>query len=150
MFGDDRLPERFWGKVSVEPNTGCWLWTATCSGGYGRYSLAGEMKNAHRVAYQALVGPIPKTLHMDHLCRVRSCCNPEHLEPVSPGENIRRGDTGKLLADKTHCPQGHPYSGDNLFYDAGARKCRTCARARCRGYSPRRRKTEQGGVECPS
>ena len=67
-------------------------------------------------------GVLPATMQLDHLCRERACCNPAHLEPVTQAENIRRGE-----AVKTHCPQGHPYEGDNLYIDSrGKRRCKTC------------------------
>lgn len=137
-FLDPRLPERFWSKVSPEPNSGCWLWAASGSHGYGRFPFLksewlekrGEL--AHRHAYKALVGPIPDGLELDHLCRVRCCVNPAHLEPVSHAENVRRGNSGSNTRSKTHCPQGHPYEGDNLRIGKNgkylARYCIACTR----------------------
>jgi len=92
----DELPDRFWDKVQAEPNTGCWLWDAnTTRGGYGHFKVSGRMVYAHRLAYEKLVGPIPDGLSLDHLCRVPGCVNPDHLEPVTHAENVRRGDSGK-------------------------------------------------------
>src|ERR1019366_4519713 len=83
--------ERFLKFVLPEPNTGCWLWTGGLNrGGYGQF-MTPPCTVAHRVAYELFVGPIPEGLQLDHLCRVRSCVNPQHLEPVSQQENIRRG-----------------------------------------------------------
>ena len=98
------------------------------------------MALAHRVAYELQVGPIPVGLQLDHLCRVRSCVNPAHLEPVTSAENTRRG----LRAMKTHCPQGHPYAGENLLIrPTGQRRCRTCHLAGKRaGYLKRIKKAE--------
>lgn len=92
MFGDSRLPDRFWSKVRVDPASGCWVWTGGQSGnGYGRFALGHrEMRTAHRFSYEALVGPIAVGLQIDHLCRVTLCTNPGHLEAVTPGENTRR------------------------------------------------------------
>lgn len=75
----------------------CWLWTGyVAAGGYGEFHLAGRTRKAHRVAYELLVGPVPEGLDLDHLCRVRRCVNPEHLEPVTRQENLRRSpDVGK-------------------------------------------------------
>jgi hypothetical protein len=129
-----------WQHVSPCPNTGCWWWTAALSEtGYGNASVAGRFIPAHRVVYQLVRGEIPRGLHLDHLCRNRGCVNPFHLEPVSVGENSRRGDTGSYLAKinnaKTQCPRGHPYSGDNLFVTrAGKRLCRTCKRMNERAH----------------
>ena len=139
-FGDARLPERFWSKVDVD-ETGCWLWSAvTNPDGYGMYWLAGRMRGAHRVAYASLVRPLPDwspgALVIDHLCRVRRCVNPAHLELVSSRTNTLRGET--LAAEqvtRTHCPFGHPLEPGNLVAaDArrGGRTCLTCSRRRAR------------------
>jgi hypothetical protein len=134
-FGDPRLPDRFWSKVAPCPMTGCWLWTGSISkGGYAFFGMKDTVCYAHRVSYQSLVGVIPAKFHIDHLCRVRCCVNPAHLEPVTHAENLRRGDN--VQSKKTHCPKGHPYSGDNLimrkFPDGVVgvnRLCRACISA---------------------
>lgn len=125
-FGDDRLPQRFWSKVRAVPS-GCWVWTGARSEGYGRFSHNGVVQPAHRVTYLTLVGPIAAGLHIDHLCRNRSCVNPEHLEPVTPRENVLRGiGPSAQHAMKTHCPAGHPYSAANTYLYRGMRMCRAC------------------------
>lgn len=112
----------------------CWEWTGWKNpAGYGRTKVLGSqrMLYPHRVAYEHFKGPIPDGMHIDHLCRNRSCCNPDHLEAVTPGENIRRGETGAHHRNKTHCIRGHAYEGDNLYVTRdGARKCRACNRLR--------------------
>lgn len=122
--------------VSPEPNSGCWLWMGTaCPLGYGRLgfydkSISKTRKTlAHRLAYQLIVGDIPEGLELDHKCRVPSCVNPQHLEPVTHRENLRRGVqiAGSLQKAKTHCPQGHEYSPQNTMNrKRGWRHCRTC------------------------
>lgn len=136
-FGDTRLPERFWAKVSPEPNSGCWLWAGSGNQiGYGRMRFEGRTQVVHRIAYKALVGPLPEhpEVDLDHLCRVRCCCNPDHVEPVTHAENIRRGQTGIVNRSKTHCRSGHEYTEANTYvYQAtGERQCRTCQRERSR------------------
>lgn len=119
--------------------SGCWLWTGTLTaGGYGQIRSRdfGTMY-AHRWAYEHFVGPIPAGLQIDHLCRVRRCVNPAHLEPVTARTNFLRGDgvltSGKWQRATTHCPHGHPYSGENLYatYD-GKRLCRICRKKTAR------------------
>lgn len=91
---------------------------------------------AHRVAYEATVGPIPKGLQVDHLCRNRLCVNPSHLEAVTPAENKRRGFSPPAInARKTHCIHGHELAGANVYYRKdrpGRRQCRECERIRKR------------------
>lgn len=110
---------------------GCWVWTAGFHrDGYGQFKSGGRTVPAHRAAYELLVGEVPDGLVLDHLCRNRACVNPRHLEPVTNRENVLRGETfvAENLA-KTHCPNGHPYSGENLaFTPDGRRRCRACAR----------------------
>lgn len=83
-------------ETRVTVTTDCWLWTGTMSRtGYGRVSIGGREIGAHRAVYEALVGPVPDGMQLDHLCRVTQCVNPDHLEPVTIGENIRRGHSAR-------------------------------------------------------
>ena len=120
--------ERFYKKVQMEPNSGCWLWDGHYNRkGYGCFQVGKQNRSAHRVSYELHIGSIPEGLQLDHLCRVRCCVNPDHLEPVTNRENCLRGNVGKYQLDKKHCPQGHPYSGDNLIVRPdGRRRCRAC------------------------
>lgn len=126
--------ERFWSKVDFEGPGGCWLWTGFRNrDGYSRFSINNRQQQAHRLSYEQMVGPIPEGLQIDHLCRVRHCVNPDHLEPVTGAENVFRGDHWQRR--KTHCPQGHPYSGANLAIGVRGdgrtfRMCRECRRLR--------------------
>ena len=119
-------------------DSGCWLWSGAVlrgdrpsAGGYGIASIGGRTSLLHRAMYEHTVGPIPPGLTLDHLCRVRSCVNPDHLEPVTRKENTLRGEgVTAVHARKTQCPQGHPYADGNLYVDpTGRRHCRTCMRA---------------------
>ena len=112
----------------------CWQWNAFIDAyGYGRFSVGGRMRLAHRAAYEGLVGPIPAGLDIDHLCRNRACVNPDHLEPVTRSENLSRSPLMARGQDKTHCPLGHGYTPENTrITTQGARACRTCERARNR------------------
>src|SRR5690606_1755711 len=138
----DILPARFWSKVEVNPDTGCWEWRAAKNPkGYGQFYWEGAMRLPHKVAYTAMVGPVNTGESIDHLCRVRHCCNPEHLESVAHLINVRRG---RGPGSRTHCPQGHPYSGENLHIQSnGARRCLTCRRAHSRAYQQRLLENEQ-------
>jgi len=77
---------------TIDEVTGCWHWGGLVgTHGYGIIRTPSGWRLAHRVYYERFVGPIPDGLQVDHLCRVRDCVNPEHLEPVTQAENIRRG-----------------------------------------------------------
>lgn len=125
----DELPHGVARRVEVDDN-GCWLWTGSVvHNGYGQVAWNEATWRVHRLAYTILVGPIPEGLDLDHLCRVRRCCNPAHLEAVTRRENLLRGDT--LMARQvaaTHCPQGHPYDEANTYLSRGRRYCRECKR----------------------
>ncbi len=125
------------GRVEADMN-GCWLWPGGRStSGYGMMFPAGRCSMAHRVSYEAFVAPIPDGLQIDHLCRVRLCVNPWHLEPVTARENTLRGDTVPARnAQKTHCLYGHVYDEENTCHGKGlyqGRSCRTCRRAQYHG-----------------
>jgi hypothetical protein len=100
---------------------------------------------AHVFAYEQSTGrPIPSGLHLDHLCRTPLCVNPHHLEAVTPGENIRRGNSPSAIAARTGiCPQGHPLTGDNVTIVRPAprlkRRCKTCHRTRQARYDAARK-----------
>lgn len=137
------LRERLLAKAIINWETGCWEWSAhRQSNGYGKIREAGQGSKklfVHRVSYEMFVGPIPAGFQIDHLCRVRHCLNPAHLEAVTPRVNTLRGETITAVnAAKTHCPQGHEYTPENTYMAAdGKRSCRGCwpamkARAKAR------------------
>lgn len=136
---EDRLFEK------INKTDTCWLWTGYIKPtGYGAIKgpwPSTKNMHAHRATYELLVGPIPEGLVIDHLCRVRSCVNPEHLEPVTTWENLMRGETvyARNLA-KTHCPQGHELTPDNCVKrpNKRGRDCKTCHRDRERVARRRR------------
>lgn len=142
-FASIPFEERFWPKV--DKTESCWLWTANIRNGYGMsQSRDNTVRMAHRLAYEELVGEIPKGKELDHLCHTwdksclggyecphRRCVNPDHLEPVTHLVNGRRGRAGVVSAArqraKTHCKFGHPFDEKNTKYtSAGARVCRRC------------------------
>lgn len=132
----DRHIKRDGPAPEQRPDLGpCWLWTGSVSGGdnrgdgYGRFLVDGRFVAVHRWAYEQWVGPVPDGRELDHLCRVRRCCNPAHLEPVTRRENLVRGNTvvARQLA-RTHCAQGHPLDAENTYdYGDGKRRCRKCS-----------------------
>lgn len=135
--------ERFWSKV--DKGQECWLWTASVTGaGYGQFYIAPTMRGSHRISYEWLVGPIPLGLDLDHLCRIRHCVNPGHLEPVTRSENNQRGLLSALRVPKTHCPGGHPYDGGNTYVNTlGRSVCRECKRTRSREWMRAKRASEK-------
>jgi hypothetical protein len=127
--------ERFNSKYIPVTESGCWLWTdGVDPKGYGRFQLNNNSQYAHRVSWELLRGTIPPPLTIDHLCRVRCCVNPDHMEVVTGPENSKRGKPGKKGAwqlVKTHCPQGHPYDEENtcIRFVSGRyikRSCKAC------------------------
>lgn len=128
--------DRFLSNVEASAD-GCWLWTASVKDtGYAQFRVDGALVLGHRFAFEYFVGRIPEGLTLDHLCRVRRCVNPTHLEPVSVGVNTLRGDGPSARAARaTHCPHGHPYDEGNTCVSSGARYCRACAREKMRRRS---------------
>ena len=128
--------------LDKQPN-GCWLWTNSLS--HDGYAVAGR-RYVHREVYEAYRETIPKGLTLDHLCRVRNCCNPDHLEPVTLQENIARGRYNWRL-NLTHCKHGHEFTPENTYvYPKGGRnggpkrQCRACGViAHQRAYQKRKR-----------
>lgn len=138
-FGPRPKPtaKRFWPKVDIRGPDDCWPWNSSHTRrGYGIFSTSVDGKGhgtpAHRVAFQLSGGVIPPGHTVDHVkergCVLRDCCNPRHLEAVTHRVNILRGDgPAARNAQKTHCPNGHPY--DYVKPSAPThRRCRTCER----------------------
>lgn len=128
--------ERVLRRVRVTP-FGCWEFVGYVMRKPANYGRAqgddGRLWLTHRLVWTYLVGQIPDGLELDHLCRNKPCCNPEHLEPVTRSENIRRGPQGGITAEreraKTACPSGHPYDDVNTYWTPhGHRQCRACKR----------------------
>lgn len=135
------LAERFWVKVQPAAADECWIWQAARTHGYGRFWDGSRLQPAHRIAFEMLRGDIPPGLVLDHLCRTPPCVNPYHLDVVTRGENVRRGEAGANMRAKTHCPSGHPYDETNTrLSPSGARYCRTCRRLRTEAATRERRR----------
>lgn len=137
---------RLWAKIDTDgavsshrPDLGrCWLWTAQVEkDGYGRFRGPGSKKmRAHRAVYEAVIGRIRDGLTLDHLCRVRLCVRPSHMEPVTMGENVLRGTSPTAInARRAECVHGHPFDEQNTYwFPNGRRSCRACNRAAKRRY----------------
>jgi len=136
-FGSNRLKgkrlsiiDRFYSKLSGNPVTQCWEFNGNPDAdGYGYIRYRNFTYRIHRFSYLLFQGEIPKNHVVDHLCKNRKCCNPEHLEAVSHKENMVRGDTGRNNHQtlKTHCPKGHEYTDSNTYINPkGSRECRIC------------------------
>ena len=115
---------------------GCLLWTGHIQPtGYGQFHLDGRREYAHRASYRLFVGPIADGLEIDHLCRRRACVRPEHLEPVTPRENVIRAAKANWA---TGCVAGHAYTDATLYVRPdGRRACRVCQSERSRRYNAR-------------
>ena len=135
--------DRLMAKVTEDAG-GCWIFGGSTSrGGYGQIRTGGHLESTHRVTFEYFLGAIPEGLVLDHLCRVRDCCNPWHLEPVTQRINILRGD-GPLTAGiqnaayqraKTGCDNGHAFTETNTYITSqGNRQCRECKRLRMATY----------------
>ncbi len=123
-----RLEEKF---IPVT-ESGCWIWVgASVEAGYGVIRIDGKNRRAHRISYECYVGEIPEGLIIRHKCDVVSCINPDHLELGTQTDNVAdRDKRGRHGNNKiTHCPKGHPYSGDNLYMNGKRRCCVICSRA---------------------
>lgn len=128
-------------NIAAPDAAGCWRWGGYVNeSGYGVARIGGKSMPAHRAVYAALRGEVPQALDLDHLCRVRDCVNPDHLEPVTRRVNVLRGvGAGAQNARKTHCEKGHLLEGDNLVPWAKYRMCRECTRANDRSKARNRR-----------
>jgi len=120
-------------KIDISGPYGCWEWIgASQSNNYGRVWDGSKTVYAHRFVWTVFYGLIDEDLDIDHLCRNRRCVNPLHLEPVTRSENLKRGLVGENIAalqrEKTHCPAGHAYAGENLSRRNGRRYCKACKR----------------------
>lgn len=132
-----RLVER------MEIDDDCWLYTGNRnSDGYGHMSVDNQVQPVHRLAYEALVEPIPDGLVLDHLCRRTSCFNPDHLEPVTQQVNVLRGEgSPAAYAARTHCDNGHEFTAANTYQrrNGNGRHCRTCQREYMRAWRAARK-----------
>lgn len=127
--------QRFFAKV--EKTTSCWLWQAALDDdGYGVFRASNKTHRAHKWLWELVKGKVPEGLVLDHLCRVRNCVRPKHLEAVTQKVNCERADVGGRVWRKkiTHCPQGHEYTPENTYLQERGRTISRCCRA-CRNIA---------------
>lgn len=140
VFSAESL-NRFMSKV--RKTTTCWMWEGSLRGhGYGQFYLNGSMAAAHRISYQHFVGPIPIGLVLDHICRVRTCVNPEHLRTITNKENVLIGiGNSAVNKRKTHCKNGHAFDDKNTYFSGNLtwRRCKACDSANFIRRNNRRR-----------
>lgn len=121
-------------QKSVQDGNGCWVWQGNKTPqGYGWVSHRGRSFRAHRLSFELFRGeiPHPSQLVLDHLCRNRACCNPDHLECVTNRENLMRGNgVAAAGARQTHCAQGHSFETYGARRANGYRWCKECQRIR--------------------
>ena len=122
------------GRLVIDHH-GCWVWQgAKSSEGYGRVRIpGGGLAYTHRAMFESAKGPVPDGRQIDHLCRNRACCNPDHLEAVTPLVNVHRSTAAevnkRMREQRTHCRRGHLLDAENsYFYANGYRSCRECRR----------------------
>jgi len=121
---------RFWSKVEKGPE--CWTWRGNLLREYGQFSFRARKFRAHRVSMFLAHGPLPERMVVDHICRVKACVNPAHLRLVSMAQNSMENTSSFIaaLGDRTHCANGHEFTGRNLTSDRNKnkpyRRCRQC------------------------
>lgn len=147
------LLERLSPRTDFTAPNGCWVWLgAKSTAGYGQIRYQDKTCYVHRLAYVELVGPLDPAKELDHLCRVRACWNPLHLEQVIHAENCQRGEGGwpdtarqkgqatnrAKAAARTHCGNGHLWTPENTYSYPKKRVCKTCLREQKRQWRARR------------
>ena len=137
--------KNFWNKVKLSDklynDEPCWNWVgAKNKQGYGRFNVNGKAVRTHRYSYELFKKSIPTGLVIDHLCKNTSCCNPDHLEPVTQKENTLKGMTGQhIRVPRTHCKRGHEYTPENIIPHTNNKRgrCRICKQRMAREYYKR-------------
>lgn len=117
-----RYIQGHWAKTNMNKeeylvtSDGCWLWQRSLSGGYARARVQGRMTLIYKHNWEQENGPVPKDMQLDHICKNRSCCNPEHLELVTPAENVRRGKLSKLTVQDVREIKARSSNGETVAH----------------------------------
>ena len=134
---------RFLSKISVSQDTDCWNFTGfDLSNGYAGFSINSRTYLAHRISYSIFKEKLVQGMYIDHICRNKKCCNPEHLRQVTPKINATENSfsVAVIALSKTHCPKGHAYDEKNtLITKLGRRKCKACQAIHWQNYKHRRK-----------
>lgn len=132
-FANPRMSTEERALSNIDADGDCWLWQGAIGvGGYGYFAHQqpgrGRINSrAHRYIYELLVRRLTEDEQIDHLCRVRHCVNPDHLEPVSAKENIARSyGVARQLRERRFCSEGHEFNAENTAKDGRGRRCRPC------------------------
>lgn len=140
---------RFMSKVD-KVSSGCWIWARGFKNndGYGVFAPHKTMRSAHRVSWVMHRGPIPDNLEVNHLCEVKACVNPDHLELTTHSKNMRYGNNHLARqARQTHCHRGHEFTPENTRLYRGSRFCRTCGNQFSREYTQRKKANRRVMIE---
>lgn len=131
----ERLELRIQRQQLNPDTTECWIWPGGLTDGYGIITINNKKHMTHRLMYTEKKGEIPANMELDHLCRQRACCNPDHLEAVSHRTNILRGNSFiHKQTQQTHCLRGHEFTAENTYLKRKSRCCRECAKLHSRKY----------------
>ena len=138
------LAQKLFERQIPEPNSGCWLWLLYCDeDGYGKMHYNYKKHLAHRLSYEAFIGPIPEGLDVCHKCDVPSCINPDHLwlgdAKANADDMVRKGRMVKwnLGHRVSLCKRGHDYDEANTYWNGGKRFCRKCGVLSTQRYQAR-------------
>src|SRR6266498_3719295 len=148
---------RLWSRIdkngpvpTYRPDLGpCWIWQGATTSGYGRVYFDGRLQPVHHVVWFLTIGAFPDGRQADHLCRVRACCRPYHIEPVTQRINLMRGASPAAgYARRSHCAAGHPLEGPDadVYIHPDHPTWRHCRKCRRKASAKSQRKNRQARI----